>query len=484
MRRAVVFTLAALALVCAAPAYATRTVAVDAANAVHSFVVGTDGALYHAPPGGVLERVGGAGLVQEPVAAVRDAAGTIVVAARGEDGTVYVLPDGDWSAREPVATGAAGAPDLLLNADNRLELYFRGVDGKLWWTAQTLTGWADPEALGGSPAGEPAAILDSRPRSIVFVRETDSELRVWVNDGGWANAPLGGPFPGDPAVARDAGGRLTLFARGQDGTPWFTRQPDASAFTFSFFTSHSPVQIVGDPSVVTSGDGALHVFARGADGALWWTHNEPANNIWSLWESLGGTLAGDPVAIRNRFGLVEVVAPAAGGAWTSRAQTAPATWEPGFRSLGEPKPPADPPPVVVVPAPAPPPVIVSPTYVPKRLLVDLVAGAKAGKTSTVFKTLTVKGVPAGATVTVTCAKGCKRTSLTFRNVNGTVSLKALFAKRAKQGTLKAGTKIRVAVSAPNMIGAVKTLTVRPKRAPTVATRCLAPGATTETLCAA
>jgi hypothetical protein len=127
-------------------------------------------------------------------------------------------------------------------------------------------------------------------------------------------------------------------------------------------------------------------------------------------------------------------------------------------------------------------VIVPPTYAPRPLVVDLKADAKAGRTSTVFKGLTVRNVPAGATVTVTCAKGCKRTSLTLKNVAGTVSLKPFFAKRAKQGSLKAGTKIRVAVTAPNMIGAVKTLTVRARRAPTVATRCLAPGATVETLC--
>ncbi len=109
--------------------------------------------------------------------------------------------------------------------------------------------------------------------------------------------------------------------------------------------------------------------------------------------------------------------------------------------------------------------------------------SSAGRTSTVFKGLTLRGVPAGATVTATCGKGCKRASLSFRNVAGTVSLKPFFAKRAKRGTLKAGTKIRVVVSAPNMIAAVKTLTVRPRKAPTVATRCLAPGAAAETLCA-
>ena len=138
MRRALVLALAALALCCAAPAYATRTVPVDAANEVHAFVVGSDGALYHAPPRDVLRRLGGSGLVQEPVAAVRDATGEIAVAARAEDGTVFLLPGGSWSARVPLAGGAAGSPDLLLDGDGHLHLFFRGVDGALWWVAQNL----------------------------------------------------------------------------------------------------------------------------------------------------------------------------------------------------------------------------------------------------------------------------------------------------------------------------------------------------------
>ena len=179
-----------------------------------------------------------------------------------------------------------------------------------------------------------------------------------------------------------------------------------------------------------------------------------------------------------------MIAPSVDGSWVEFAQTGPDTWEPTIRALGGAVPPADPPPVVVAPVPLPPPVIVSPVYAPKRLVVDLDGGREGDQTSTVFKALTVRGVPAGATITATCAKGCKRPSLKFTNVTGTVSLKPFFAKRAKQGTLKVGTKIRVVVSAPNMIAAVKTLTVRARKAPTVATRCLAPGATIETLCAA
>ena len=64
----VTFVFAALALLCAAPARAARTVGLDAGDAVHAFVAGSDGALYEAPPGGVLARVGER---RRPVAVVR-----------------------------------------------------------------------------------------------------------------------------------------------------------------------------------------------------------------------------------------------------------------------------------------------------------------------------------------------------------------------------------------------------------------------------
>jgi hypothetical protein len=62
--------------------------------------------------------------------------------------------------------------------------------------------------------------------------------------------------------------------------------------------------------------------------------------------------------------------------------------------------------------------------------------------------------------------------------HGTVSLGKIAAGRA----LRVGTQIRIEVKVSGMIGAVKRVTVRAKRKPTVATRCLQPGAATESLC--
>ena len=115
----------------------------------------------------------------------------------------------------------------------------------------------------------------------------------------------------------------------------------------------------------------------------------------------------------------------------------------------------------------------------RRIIVTLsFSTSKPGKRSTAFKALKVNNVPAGATVTATCVKGCSRKAFVARNAYRTVSLERLIDR----GPLKAGTKVRVVVSMSRTIAAVQTLTVRAHRKPTVATRCLPPGATADVLC--
>jgi hypothetical protein len=48
--------------------------------------------------------------------------------------------------------------------------------------------------------------------------------------------------------------------------------------------------------------------------------------------------------------------------------------------------------------------------------------------------------------------------------------------------LKVGTQITITATAPGTIGAVKTLTIRSRRAPAVKTRCLPPGSTRPAAC--
>ena len=85
-----------------------------------------------------------------------------------------------------------------------------------------------------------------------------------------------------------------------------------------------------------------------------------------------------------------------------------------------------------------------------------------------FATLSVKKVPAGATVTVTCKGGCPRKSQTLTSAKGgTVTLKAWLRKR-----LTTGTTLTITVTKPGMAGMAKALTMRAERRPRIATKAL------------
>jgi uncharacterized membrane protein YebE (DUF533 family) len=58
-----------------------------------------------------------------------------------------------------------------------------------------------------------------------------------------------------------------------------------------------------------------------------------------------------------------------------------------------------------------------------------------------------------------------------------VNLKKLISK-----PLKAGTELQIAVTKPGAIGAVKVMTVGKRKAPKIATKCIAVGATKATAC--
>jgi len=87
---------------------------------------------------------------------------------------------------------------------------------------------------------------------------------------------------------------------------------------------------------------------------------------------------------------------------------------------------------------------------------------KPTRTRTVFRSLNATGVPAGATVIATCAKGCARKRYVSRHAYGKVALKSLIA-----AALPKGTKIVVEVTVPGMVTATRTLTVRASRRPAV-----------------
>ena len=105
--------------------------------------------------------------------------------------------------------------------------------------------------------------------------------------------------------------------------------------------------------------------------------------------------------------------------------------------------------------------VVAPKPKPRRIQATLVFDFNAGRRTTTLHSLVVKGFPSGATVVAKLGKK----KMTKRNAHGSVALKDLIRK-----PLKAGTKLTVTVSKAGMVTVVKTLTIRARKAPRVATR--------------
>ena len=92
---------------------------------------------------------------------------------------------------------------------------------------------------------------------------------------------------------------------------------------------------------------------------------------------------------------------------------------------------------------------------------------RARKRDTRFSTLSLKGIPSGATIDVTCTGGCPRKRVTLKDRRGTVALTA-YRNRA----LRAGAKLTIKVTKPGTIGMSKVITIRPGKRPTIATKAL------------
>jgi len=131
------------------------------------------------------------------------------------------------------------------------------------------------------------------------------------------------------------------------------------------------------------------------------------------------------------------------------------------------------------PPPPQPIVIEKPVITPSRVLFDLAYTFSAGRRGTTLRNLAADMEP-GARVTAACRtkKGerCERTRDLARTATS-VRLRGFEGKR-----LPVGAKLTIQVTKDGMIGAVKTLTIRRRKAPSAKTLCLPPGATRPSAC--
>ncbi len=82
--------------------------------------------------------------------------------------------------------------------------------------------------------------------------------------------------------------------------------------------------VTSNITAARNADGRLELFARGTDSALYHaSQTAPGADKWSAWESLGGTLASEPGIGINADGRLEAFIWGTDGALYHRWQTKP-----------------------------------------------------------------------------------------------------------------------------------------------------------------
>jgi GH25 family lysozyme M1 (1,4-beta-N-acetylmuramidase) len=200
-------------------------------------------------------------------------------------------------------------------ADNASVNGIGSVDGDMFnGTLADLRAWAGGSSGGG---GNGDAFQMSRRvaqnadgRLEIFARAPDNAVwHDWQSsaNGGWNGwSKLGGQTASNPVVSADADGRLEVFTI-VSGHLYHTFQLPGGGW-YDTWIDEGDGNLVGEPAAMMNSNGSLEVFARNGAGALEHKWQTSANGAWSDWASLGGVLHSDPGVGRNGDGRLEVFA--------------------------------------------------------------------------------------------------------------------------------------------------------------------------------
>jgi hypothetical protein len=406
----------------------------------------------------------------------------VIVFSRAADGRLLErrLANDAWSAWSAVpgleATSGPAAVSLL----STVQLFARGPGaGNLWQSSYQDGRWSRWIEIPGPIISAPSAVV-RRGRSIIDIAVRGTDNGIWTRSLTPGNATpwspwvgLGGNFTAGPAIVSWTENHLDVFATAANSDLLGRYWDQAPGWNTTWFTTPGGATLIGAPAAVSREAGQFDVFARWADSTLHQRHYSPAEGNWGPWMRIDhAPLASSPAVVSDHAGRMFVFA-RIGGELKYRVWNAlPAAQWGDWISLGPVALPTASPvtPVPAAPGPAPAPAP-APVSAPTRIVPILSFDYRATTRRTRFARLTVKGVPSGATVQATCPKGCASKTFTKRNAKGAVSLRRLIRR-----PLSVGTTITVVVSKPGMVSGVKVLRVRARKAPSVATRCLAPGA--------
>ncbi|MBZ5578301.1 MAG: hypothetical protein LAP40_17190 [Acidobacteriia bacterium] len=317
------------------------------------FIRGADNALWFAaqtsPGGSWTPFVSLGGVIISNPKAVLDPSGHIAVFAVGGDTAVWRRSEttadnySDW-----ISIGGSGTSDLAVVQTDMLHVsipaayvFMRGPDNALWYnqTNEASGPWGTSwTSLGGSLASAPGAGVNGNGQVTVFVRgsydnapwyrqATSPGASPTFND--WAT--LGGAMNGPASVVES--GRYVMY-RGMDNAAWSILDTTPLTGKVAPATWSDPASlggyIISNPTMAPPphfGPNDLEVLVVGGDTALWVTASPGSGSPFGPWQSLGGSLVGNPIAVRDADQTVDAFAVGSDGAlWHIRQSTA-GSWQ-------------------------------------------------------------------------------------------------------------------------------------------------------------
>jgi hypothetical protein len=260
-----------------------------------------------------------------------------LIAAAGQMTEPDVIHYADWDGH--ATTTSSYMPSNRWTSNQRIHQYMGGHNET--WGGKTinidndqldvaLSGGAPPPPTAGGgrrPGFRIAVAINSNGSAEWFARAANHTIRHNyqhpVGSSTWSATRSVGNSPSDvasnPAVAQDASGILTLFARTRAGQVLHAWQQDGAPNEWHW---GGPVgatrlrgQAVDDPAAIRTGPGEVAVFVTLASGRVRTTRQKAAsdNTGWTAWASLGGHCASTPEPVLNSSKELEVFCTTSGG---------------------------------------------------------------------------------------------------------------------------------------------------------------------------
>lgn len=196
----------------------------------------------------------------------------------------------------PVGNDADGLLALVICDEKGRVLCIRQTGLNAAWPGE----WLDLE---GSIECEPVIARNAQGRLQVFARSYGDRIwhKVQASKGidrwnGWYD--LGGHASGDPAAGIDGDGRLVVFAVGTDGYLRYSVQRSVnSAIQWGEWVDLGG-PCVGIPAVSRDADGQLVVACRTPENGL--IVATQSGDEWTVWNNRDDVVAGNPIQVRDR----------------------------------------------------------------------------------------------------------------------------------------------------------------------------------------